>query len=310
MGRALSVLGAPSSAGAYAPGQEKAPAAFRRHGLIEALSRARREVVDRGDVAAFRWRPDPAHATAMNLAAVRDTAQAVAERTAAALAAGHDLLLLGGDCTVELGAVAGAIGRFASVALVYIDGDTDLNPPEASDGALDWTGVAHLLDLPGATEELAGLGGTRPMLGSEDVLFFAAGTVQDNEAATIRERGLACVGLAEAQADPGAAARRAVEWARRFECVLVHLDADVLNFAAFPIAENTRRDRGLTLEELDAVLLELRAMPTWRVLTVAEVNPDHAPDESETFARLNAMLTRALGDVSPTPGTLKAEGAR
>jgi hypothetical protein len=144
----------------------------------------------------------------------RTRAQAVAARTAAALAAGHDLLLLGGDCTVELGAVAGAIGRFASVGLVYVDGDTDLNPPEASDGALDWTGVAHLLDLPGTTEELAGLGGTRPMLGSEDVL----------------------------------------------------------NFAAFPIAENTRRDRGLTLEELDAVLVELRAMPAWRVLGEHDVS--------------------------------------
>src|SRR5262245_34028597 len=168
MGRSLSVLGAPSSAGAYAPGQEKAPAAFRRHGLIEALGRARREVVDRGDVAGFRWRPDAARAAAMNLAAVRDTARAVAARTAAALDDGHDLLVLGGDCTVELGVVAGAIGRFASVGLIYIDGDTDLNPPEASDGALDWTGVAHLLDIPGATEELAGLGGKRPMLGSED----------------------------------------------------------------------------------------------------------------------------------------------
>jgi arginase len=241
-----------------------------------------------------------ARAEAMNLAPVRDTAKAVAARTAAALDDGHDLLVLGGDCTVELGAVAGAIGRFTSVGLIYIDGDTDLNPPEASDGALDWTGVAHLLDIPGATEELAGLGGKRPMLGPEDILFFAAGNMQDNEAATIRERGLACVGLAEAQADPGAAARRAVEWARRFECVLVHLDADVLNFAAFPIAENTRRDRGLTLDELDAVLFELLAMPTWRVLTVAEVNPDHAPDEAETFARLNAMLARALGDRSAT----------
>ena len=141
------------------------------------------------------------------------------------------------------------------------------------------------------------------MLGSEDILFFAAGTMQDSEAATIRQRGLACIGFAEAQADPGAAARPAVEWARRFECVLVHLDADVLDFVAFLIAENTRRDLGLTLDELDTVLLELLPMPTWRVLTVAEVNPDHAPDDAATFARLNAMLTRALGDRSTSPIT-------
>ena len=33
----------------------------------------------------------------------------------------------------------------------------------------------------------------------------------------------------------------------------------------------------------------------WRALTIAEVNPDHAPDEAEAFGRLNRMLCRALG---------------
>jgi arginase len=41
---------------------------------------------------------------------------------------------------------------------------TDLNPPEESDGALDWTGVAHILDVPGAARQLANLGPRRPLL--------------------------------------------------------------------------------------------------------------------------------------------------
>src|SRR5688500_13400314 len=60
--RALSIIGAPSSAGAYAPGQEKAPAAFRRHGLADVLSHSGHNVTDRGDVLGFRWRPDPTRA--------------------------------------------------------------------------------------------------------------------------------------------------------------------------------------------------------------------------------------------------------
>lgn len=36
--RRLHLIGAPSSAGAYAAGQEKAPTAFRRHGLVAAMS--------------------------------------------------------------------------------------------------------------------------------------------------------------------------------------------------------------------------------------------------------------------------------
>lgn len=51
--------------------------------------------------------------------------------------------MLGGDCTVELGTVAGALRGEDSIGLIYVDLDTDLNPPEASDGALDWT-VLHI----------------------------------------------------------------------------------------------------------------------------------------------------------------------
>lgn len=46
----MDVIGAPSSAGAYTPGQERAPQALRAAGLLETLERRGIEVVDRGDV--------------------------------------------------------------------------------------------------------------------------------------------------------------------------------------------------------------------------------------------------------------------
>ena len=117
MTRTLGLIGAPSSAGAYAPGQEKAPAAFRRHGLVSALTESGRRVNDRGDIPGFRWRPDPQRPKAMNLDAVRRTAAAVAEKVEEALAGGEAALVLGGDCTVELGTVAGALRDGHSVGL-------------------------------------------------------------------------------------------------------------------------------------------------------------------------------------------------
>jgi arginase len=295
MSRSLSLIGAPSSAGAYAPGQEKAPAAFRRHGLVPALGAAGRRVHDRGDVAGFRWRPDAARPQAMNLDVVARTAVAVAGVVAEAMAADEDVLVLGGDCTVELGTVAGASRGEASVGLVYVDLDVDLNPPAASDGALDWTGVAHLLDLPGAAPELSGLGSRRPMLAPHAILYFAASNVTPGEAETMRALGLERIGLEEVKADPRAAAARAVAWAAGHRRLLVHVDADVLSYTEFPIAENVRRCPGLGLGELGAALAGLAAAPNWRALTVAEVNPDHAPDEAEAFRRLNDMLCGALG---------------
>jgi arginase len=291
----LNVIGAASSAGAYSPGQEEAPAAFRRHGLIEALARRGRAVRDRGDVLQFRWRPDLSRPQAMNLEAVRDVCDRVASHVATAIAAAEDVLVLGGDCTVELGTVAGANAAGARVGLVYMDFDADLNTPDNSDGALDWTVVAHLLDIPGCEPSLAELGPARPMLAPSQLLYFAVENITPPEAAAITSHAIEVILRDEALRDIDAAVARAAEWAARFDCLLIHFDVDVLSFVDFPIAENVRRCDGLALEQAGFVLKRLAALPQWRGLTITEVNPAHAPDESAAFACLNSVLADALG---------------
>jgi arginase len=293
--RLLNMIGAATSAGAYAPGQEQAPAAFRRHGLVEALASRGRTIRDHGDVAAFRWRPDPSRSQAMNLDAVRHACELVANHVATAIAAQEDVLVLGGDCTVELGTVAGANVTGGRVGLVYIDFDADLNTPDTSDGALDWTGVAHLLNIGGCEPSLARLGPTCPMLRPQQLLYFGVENITPPEAATIRDHAIKVISREDALRDIGAAAGRAAEWAARFDCVLIHFDADVLSFIDFPIAENVRRCDGLKLEQAAVVLKQLAALPQWRALTITEINPAHAPDEVAAFARLNNVLADAIG---------------
>jgi arginase len=293
--RLLNVIGAATSAGAYSPGQEQAPAAFRQHGLVEALASRGRTVRDHDDVASFRWRPDLLRPQAMNLEAVRHACDQVASYVATAIGAREDVLVLGGDCTVQLGTVAGANATGAEVGLVYIDFDADLNAPATSDGALDWTGVAHLLDIPGCEPSLAGLGPTRPMLEPRQLLYFAVENITPPEAATIGEHAIEVISREEVMNDLEAAAERATDWAARFDCLLIHFDVDVLSFVDFPIAENVRRRDGLKLEQAALLLKRLAALPQWRGLTVTEVNPAHAPDEAAAFARLNGVLADALG---------------
>lgn len=292
--RALSVIGAPTSAGAYAPGQEKAPAAFRRHGLIEALSQRDRSIVDRGDGPFFRWRPDPERPQAMNLDAVAHAASAVADAVAEAMAADEDVLVLGGDCTIELGVVAGARRGSERVGLLYIDYDVDLNTPATSDGALDWTGVAHLLALPGTEPLLTSLGGKAPLLTPASLLYFGADNISEAEAFSMSALGLARISGDEVRADFQRACARAVRWAADFDRVLIHFDVDALTFTEFPIAENVRRCRGLSLRQAFDTIAAIAALPNWRALTITEVNPDHAPDEALSFKRLIAELSNAL----------------
>jgi arginase len=68
---------------------------------------------------------------------------------------------------------------------------------------------------------------------------------------------------------------------------------DVLDFFDFPIAEETRRYKGLRFEQLVAALRELVAAPNWTTLTICEVNPDHDPDGS-SMRRLSEALADLL----------------
>ena len=291
----LDIVGAPSSAGAYAPGQERAPQAYRDAGLITLLEEGGIAVTDRGDVPAFRWRIDAEHPRAMNADAAARVAEAVADEVAAAMSDGAGVLVLGGDCTIELGTVAGATRATPDVGLVYIDYDTDMNTPASvEDGALDWMGVAHMLALPDTVPALAGVGPRTPMLRPDQVHLFANGSSTPFERSTIEQLGSSEIGLAQVKADPAGTARRVVDgWAQRFERLLVHVDVDVLDFLDFPIAEETRRYPGLRFEQLVAALRELVAAPNWTTLTICEVNPDHDPDGS-SMRRLSGALADVL----------------
>jgi arginase len=125
----LSVIGAPTSAGAYAPGQERAPTALREAGLLDRLRGFNVDVHDLGDTESFRWQADRNNPRAMNALAVARAARSTARLAEKALGDGGAVLVLGGDCTVELGTLAGALRSTNDVGLVYIDLDADLNTP-------------------------------------------------------------------------------------------------------------------------------------------------------------------------------------
>ena len=284
----LTVIGAPTSAGAYAPGQEDGPTALRAAGLLEALGPDAR---DAGDAERFRWRPDPERPRAANLSAVAERARQVAARVAEALDDDGRVLVLGGDCTTGVGTIAGFAGRDAG--LVYLDRHADLNVPASTiDGALDWMGVAHMLAIEGAEPELAGIAGAPPLLAPERIAFLGLAPVTPPEEAVIDELGLPVVALDRTVADPSGAAREALEALADCAEIVVHFDVDVLDFLDAPLAENTDRAPGLPLSSAGIILEELFVHPRTRALTVTEFNPHHG--DAATTARLVQTIAGAL----------------
>ena len=290
----LSVMGAPSRVGAYGPGQENTPAAFREHDLLGALSRSGREVIDRGDGPIVAWQQDEEHPAAANASLVGGVARVLADSVAKSLSEGHDVLILGGDCSIELGTVSGALRDGSRVALAYIDLDSDLNTPATADGILDWMGVAHILGVPGTLPELASLAGHIPMLRAADVRLFGAKNITEPERDLIHEQGIHIEPLEAITGEPGNVLARTRDWAAEYDRLLIHVDFDVLDYERFPIAENTGIRGGLSLDALGHLITDLLTLPNFRALTLTEINREHAPDEQHSFTALIDMLTTAL----------------
>jgi arginase len=288
----VTIVGAPTSAGAYAPGQEDGPAAMREQGIVAALEAVGATVTDAGDVDGFRWRPDPDEPRAANAPAVGERARQVAEKVAA-VPRDARVLVLGGDCTTGVGTVAGLVVRGGTPGLVYFDRHADLNVPASTiDGTLDWMGVAHLLDLDGATDELAGVGPARPLLVPERLAYLGLGPASKFEREQMARHGIREVGLGATMADPEGAARSALELLGGSEEIAVHFDVDVLDFLDAPLAENTDRAPGVLLERAAHVLATLLADPRVRAVTVTEFNPHHG--DAATTRRLVDALARAF----------------
>lgn len=297
----LGLIGAPSAAGAHSPGIEKAPAALRAAGLVECLRGEGIALDDRGDLPLVPLAIDRRHRRGHNLPRVEMVARAVADATEEVVRAGELPLIIGGDCTLLIGALAGYARVVDRVGLVYLDAHPDLNTPESAvKGALDWMGMAHVLGEPTADTSLSHLGPRFPLLSWGDVVFFAAveSEFTDWERDLLARNG----GLVYPATEVAGHARQAAEKAARTlqgraDRFLVHFDVDVIDFVDFPIADDAyQRNQGLSVDDAMTALSVFAEDPAFGGLVVTKVNPDHAVAEAGLLQR---FVTYLAGSLSP-----------
>lgn len=298
MNRPLGLIGVPTSAGAFAPGQEQAPRALRQAGLVESLRHAGVLVRDHDDREEWRWRPDRDNRRAQNLNEVVEIVRDTARRVAEAVGAGEATLVLGGDCTIGIGTVAGHLASGERLGLVYFDTHADLNVPSSvREGALDWMGLAHMLGEEGAAPELVNVAGRTPLLEAAQVLLFAWGNEQATpfERAVIDRRDIAVVLVDEVSAGPEQAALRARERVEGgCDRLLVHFDVDVIDFTDVPLSENWGRNEGLAFDDAMSALRTLLASPRLAGVTITELNPDHTEQGAQSVERFAAAIAASL----------------
>jgi arginase len=293
MTRDVALIGVPSGAGACGVGQHGTPAALRAAGLAERLADAGMAVSDLGDSPPWPWRPDRTNRRAQNLGAVVEQVRTTATRVADGLAVpGRIALVLGGDCTIGFGTVAGA-----QSVLGDIDLHADLNTPaSAGDGALDWMALAHMLAIPDSEPSLAEATGRVPIIDPARVVLFGHGRAQATgwERNQIKRLDLARFAVEDVATDPEAVAEAALGLlASRAERYLIHLD--VVDFTDAPISEHTSRNTGLPLGVMFRALKVLAAGDGLAAITVTEINPKNAAAEDGLLERFAESLAAAIG---------------
>src|SRR5215470_7734717 len=246
------MIGVPTSAGAHHAGQDLAPDALRAAGLAGQLTSSGLNLTDAGNLPGAVFATDHANPAARNLGTVARVAGEVADAVESAASDGS-LLLLGGDCTITIGAVAGLRRLHPGTGLIYLDGDTDIGVPgdgagEGS-GILDSMGISHLLGR--GARQLTHLGGTAPLLEPARLAILAADPRETTDEGRDFLAG-AGVDLQEAPvfiADPVAAAKHAVAVVTAAaDRYLVHFDIDVVDSGDLPLGNYPHYGSGVSLD--------------------------------------------------------------
>ncbi|HEY7703041.1 MAG TPA: arginase family protein [Candidatus Limnocylindrales bacterium] len=291
----VTILGVPTNSSGIPGGVANAPAALRRAGL---LSRD----IEVGSPAGVRGADGVIDSAALATTLAR-TRAAVAE----ARRSGHRVILLGGDCPVLIGGLAGCSDADGGVpGLLFVDGHEDAWPPhasttgEAADMELGWLLGRGLDGLGG------GLRAEIPQVPPERVAILGPRDRDEIAAAGIDPLDdlVPVIDDVAVVRDPASAAGAGLDritltggpwW--------LHIDLDVLSTEALP-AVDYRQPGGLGWSDLRTLTDAALDRPGCVGATVTIYNPDLDP--GQRFAGPIASFVRDLAarlDRPPVAGS-------
>jgi arginase len=270
----LAVVGVPTAAGARGSGVARGPLALRDHGLLQALAADGTRVVNLSDLSLFPYRVDEEHPKARNAEVVACAVRTAADEMTRALAEGFTVVL-GGDCTLVVGTLAGAQAHLGTpVGLIYLDAHADLHSPETTiSGYLQ--GMALALAVGHGPASVAGAGGATPAVHARHVALLGTREWEAGEAERGRTLGLRLDDEEMRRDGMIAAAGRALSAVPEIPLV-VHLDVDVIRPEEMPAVEVVTPG-GLTLVEVAELLRALLASRRVVALEVVQYDADRDP---------------------------------
>ncbi|MFJ6392767.1 arginase family protein [Streptomyces sp. NPDC091972] len=293
--RNIVVLDAPSNLGlrppapGTVPGCHKLAGALREQRIVQRLRALEGGVVvppryDRGD-----WQEGDG---VFNAAAIAAYTVKLADRIERHVRAGDFPVVLGGDCSIQLGASL-ALRRIGRYGLAAVDASPDFRHPGNSDRIGAAGGEEVALATGRGQQDLTDLEGLRPYLRDEDVRYFGIRDAFEEDRAELAALRIPVVTVGDIREWGADALARAT--AEAFETPEIdgfwlHLDADCLDPSVMP-AVDSPDPGGLLPAELVALLRPLLASPACAGLNVTIYDPDLDPEGTA-----GALLTDIVVD--------------
>ena len=300
--RSWELIGVPYTSMARPGGIQDAIGVLRSEGLAERLASV--GVRDRGDLPLQPPSGERGQSGIVNEPALSALVRATRDAVGRSISRGVRPLLVGGDCPVLLGPLAGIADGGERCGLVMLDGHEDAWSPSRSEtGEASDSEVAIAIGSLGATlpeplDELVPL--IEPahlaVLGPRDAAEIAAGgeaSIRDDVALFLDDAGVEELG--------GAATAAAALEAIGDVAFWLHVDLDVLATRAFA-AVDYPQPGGITWSELDAAFVVASSDPRCRGASVAIYNPDRDPHRSEARKVID-FLGRTIAPSPPRRGT-------
>ena len=269
----FTIVDAPSVLGLHPGGVETLPQALREAGLMSSLN-----AEDAGRVEPLPYELEHDKETlVLNPKTIREYSLYLERRVSQLLNNEQFPLVLGGDCSILIGALLALRRTKRNYGLFFIDGHADFYQPQASP-----TGEVADMDLAIVSgrgpDILTNIDGLKPLVRDEDVVVF--GYRDANQAANfgsqdVRDTAMGVFDLPRIrELKITEAARLAVRGLLKQELdgFWIHLDADVLDDEIMP-AVDYRLDGGLSFSELSDLLRILFASRRAVGMTITIFNP-------------------------------------
>ncbi len=186
----ISIIGVSIDLGAGTPGVSLGPAAIRYAGVTERLTAIGYDVKDEGDILANK--PVSPLSDGIKLRYLEEVARVNTElcnKVSEVMVEGRFPLVLGGDHSIAIGTIAGALQNKKNLGVIWFDAHGDINTEETSPtGNIHGMPVAVSLGL--GHESLTSIGGNDSKLMADKIVFIGCRDLDQGERKILKKLGI------------------------------------------------------------------------------------------------------------------------